>query len=478
MNVMRHNPPKQRQTTLRLTGKQAEGLRQHLYPGDGCEAPALALCGRRHDATHDVLCIHEIMPIPYDECLVRTPNRVSWPTDRLPALLRRAEDEGLGLVKIHSHPSGWDAFSAYDDASDRDVLGAAYSWLDDNAPHASVIMLPDGRMIGRVMRPDGAFIPIDLIAVAGDDLLFYHARSGEEEQAVPDHALRHAQAFGAGTIRRLARLSVGVIGCSGTGSPVVEMLGRLGVGELVLVDPQRVERLNLNRILNTGQEDTGHYKVEVLADAVTRMGTGTRVVAISDTLTQPDVIKRVALCDIVFGCMDSIEGRDVLNRLAAHYLIPYFDIGVGLVADGRGGVGEVNGAVHYLQPDGSSLLSRGVYSAEQVAAEAMRRLDPEAYKHLRQEKYIQGVEEDTPAVVSVNVQLAALTINEFLARLHPYRLDPNACFAWHQVSLSAGLYQHGSEGNPCVALAQVVGRGDAHPLLGLPYLSQKAEVLA
>ena len=106
---------------LRLTGRQVECLRQHLYPGDGCEAAALALCGRRRDTAHNVLCVHEVVLIPYDECLVRTPGQVSWSTNRLPALLRRAEREGLGLVKIHSHPGGWDAFSAYDDVSDREV---------------------------------------------------------------------------------------------------------------------------------------------------------------------------------------------------------------------------------------------------------------------------------------------------------------------------------------------------------------------
>lgn len=33
---------------LRMTGQQYAGLQEHLFPGDGKEAVALALCGRYH----------------------------------------------------------------------------------------------------------------------------------------------------------------------------------------------------------------------------------------------------------------------------------------------------------------------------------------------------------------------------------------------------------------------------------------------
>ena len=49
-------------------------------------------------------------------------------------------------------------------------------------------------------------------------------------------------------------MSIAVVGCSGTGSPVIEQLARLGVGRLVLVDPDRVEEKNLNRIVNATRE--------------------------------------------------------------------------------------------------------------------------------------------------------------------------------------------------------------------------------
>src|SRR3546814_1251505 len=82
----------------------------------------------------------------------------------------------------------------------------------------------------------------------------------------------------------------------------------------------------------------------------------------SSDVCSSDLVARLATCDVLFGCMDSIEGRDTLNRSSTFYTLPYFDLGVRIDADGSGGVNAVSGVVHYIQPGGSSLRSRGVYS--------------------------------------------------------------------------------------------------------------------
>ena len=83
--------------------------------------------------------------------------------------------------------------------------------------------------------------------------------------------------------------------------------------------------------------------------------------------------------------------------------------------------------MHYLRPDGATLLDRHVYTITQLKAAGLRRTDPKAYRD-RQVRagYIRGVEEDRPAVISINLHLASTALNEFLARLHPFRYDDNA----------------------------------------------------
>lgn len=458
---------------LRLTGRQKILLQKHLFPGDGREAVALALCGQRRGLGRKCLSVMEIHAISHESCN-RTADRVTWPTDTLKPLLERADIEGLSVIKIHSHPAGFNSFSATDDASDHEFFSLAASWVELDAIHASVVLLPCGTMFGRYGHPSGKFQPLQIISVGGEVLEYWVE---VDEQLVPDFADRHAQVLGEGTFAKMRRLRVAVIGCSGTGSPVVEQLFRLGVGELVLVDPDTVGVENLNRIVNSRGRDASRRtpKVKVLADAIEDTELGTHVFPIQSDLYDPDTIRKVASCDLIFGCVDSVFARHLINKIASTYCIPYIDIGVGLRADGRGGIAHATGAVHYLQPDGSSLMSRGVFTSEDVRANAMRRTSPEEHADRLEEGYIKGADVSRPGVITINNLFASYGVLEMLNRLHPIRLDGNESFAMQRWSLSGDICETASEGDRCKVISRYLGRGDFEPLLGVPSLSAPVE---
>jgi hypothetical protein len=464
------------QIKLRLTQKHHTALKAHLFPGDGLEAVAVALCGRRRSFDRHCLTVQSIVPIPYDECKLRTSARVTWSTDRLIPLLKAAMQNDLGILKIHSHSGGYDFFSVTDDASDHDVFNSVFGWTDSAFPHASAVMFPQGRMFARAILPDGSFPPVDSILIPGDNLYFWRPESGG---LLPSFVKRHAQLFGTGTTQRLREMSAAVVGCSGTGSPVIEQLARLGFGRLVLVDPDCVEDKNLNRILNATREDAylKRLKVEVMARAIAAMGFGTELELVADDLATPRAVKAVAECDVVFGCMDGVEGRHLLNRLAAYYVLPYFDVGVKLEADGQGSVSEACGAVHYVRPDGSTLHDRNVYTMAQLKPAGLRRTDPKAYREQVRVGYIHGVAEDRPAVISINMQMASLAVNEFLARLHPYRYDQNADSAIVKTSFIQGATYRESEGQSSGYFSAHIGKADVRPLLAMPELSEPEETI-
>lgn len=455
------------ETVLRLTGLQYDNLREHLFPDDGYEAAAFAICGRRLGQQRHILTVKEIVPISYDECPVRTPIRVTWNSKVLVPILERAMNSGEAIVKFHSHRGDYPWFSETDDVSDRELFSSVFGWTDSIHRHASSIMLPDGKMFGRIAKPDGEFEPLSLITVVDDDLRYWHAETTSEKAVEPEFALRHIQAFGDGTYNTLRRLSVAVVGCSGTGSPVIEQLARLGVGRLVIIDPDRIENKNLNRIVNAMKADADgkKLKVEMLARAVRAMGTDVEVVPIADTLFNPEVILTVAECDMVFGCMDSVEGRQLLNRLAVFYNLPYIDLGVSLDADGTGSVENASCSVHYLQPGRSSLMSRGMYTPQDLYEESLKRTNPDEYNKQLEDKYIRGVAVDRPAVISLNMLAASIAVNEFLARLHQFREEGNARFASTIISLTQGQTYHRKEGEACRSLSRHTGRGDVDPLL-------------
>ena len=455
---------------LRMTEAQHAALRAHLFPGDEKEAVALLLCGRRAGTEKHILTLRKLVPIPYGAC-DRRADRVTWPTDAVDALLGEAYGKGLAIVKVHSHPMDYRRFSdSTTDPTEKSSHPSRATW-----------------MMNRRMRASSCF-PVES---------FLAECSGTKARLLP----RLAQSWQWGTICGYGRSAGFLIRtdlpyvmrkplekaqrtcCARSPSPwwdvpAPEALswnslhGWVWEGWCWWISDS-VEEKNLNRIVNSGKENAylNCPKVHALAAAIARMGLNQEVLPLVSNLITPEVVKRVAECDVVFGCMDGVEGRHWLNRLATFYTLPYFDVGVRLDADGNGGIDSIVGAVHYLQPGLSSLLSREVYDMKRVEAEEIRRIDPEMYRRQVKEGYLRGVDEDRPAVISVNMFFAALAVNDFLARLHPYRNLPNAEFAYVGGSLSEmQLYKEG-EAEPCAVLRRHVGRGDVSPLLERPALS-------
>jgi hypothetical protein len=144
---------------------------------------------------------------------------------------------------------------------------------------------------------------------------------------------------------------------------------------------------------------------------------------------------------------------------------------VRLLADGNGTIDEVSTACHYLQPGLSTLAARGVFTSEEVFADSIRRTNPEEYARRRKERYIAGVDETRPAVISVNFFAASVAVNDLLARLNDYRTDGNGPYAELRASLShVAFYPEPEKGSSL--LKKYIGIGDIEPRLDMPELSR------
>lgn len=455
---------------LRMTGWQHQNFEGHLYPGDGLEALAFATCGVQVNADVTTLLVRHVHLVPYGECR-REENLLEWRTERLEEILAEAVREGLTLLKLHSHPGGYEKFSRLDDASDAEVFGAFHDWTRAGLPAVSAVMLPGGRLFGRSFfngRETGA---LERVSVVGEDLKFWDY--DKQASPVSEITKRTRQVFGGATTELIGKRSVAVVGASGTGSLVIQQLGHLGVERLVVVDPDYVDDVNLGRIVHATARDAvaQRLKVEVQRRFIEALPFGTEVVDLPTVLAGEEAIRAIASCDVVIGCMDQLEGRHQLNRLAAFYSLPYIDVGVHVESDGDGGVSELCGAVHYLLPGGSTLQQRGVYTQAQLDAAVLLRENPAEYEKRRDEGYLHGVSEERPAVITLNSRFAAQAVEELLMRLHAIRSSGNGAYAMQSIDLVTGLHVNEPELDVQSPLARFVGCGDQEQLLGLPALS-------
>lgn len=455
------------ETALALSGVLHEQVRAHLFPGDGLEAAAILLCARTPGPRTRLLA-RDVVLVPYADCGRRDRDAVAWPGAFLEDALDRAEADQLTLVLIHSHPGGLFAFSDADDASDRHVMPCLFQAHGDR--HGSAIMTADGAIRARLYGSDVSPRAVDLVTVAGHDLVYWW-----EDAARLTGPPRRPIAFTTAMSEELSRLTAAVIGVSGTGSIVGEQLARLGFGRVSLIDFDRVEWKNLNRILNSTRRDAEgrRLKVEMFAEAVTRhRGEGVAAPTPTSILTREAVLA-ASQADVLFCCVDTLEARQIADLLASAFLLPLFDVGV-VIPMRRAGdnvaIADVCGRIDYVQPGRSTLQDRGVYTPESLRAEYLRRSAPAAHRQELEAGYIKGLIEEAPAVITLNMRAAAACVNEFIARAYPFRLEANRLYARTQFSLAACEEEFLAEHDFSMAANPMLGRGAREPLLGLPAL--------
>ncbi|GLE72492.1 MULTISPECIES: ThiF family adenylyltransferase [Pseudomonas] len=439
-------------------------LREHLFPGDGKEAAAILICTRTPGSALKLLS-KELILVPYDECALRQPHAITWPGDYLEQAIDQALPQKRSIILVHSHPGGLFQFSQVDDDSDSGTMVSLYQGVE--AIHGSAIMTPNGAMRARLYHNGGAPENIEMVTVPGDDICYWFPDGSDQQPPL---------AFTSGMTSRLSRLTAAVVGVSGTGSIVAEQLARLGFGRLILIDHDQVESKNLNRILNSTLEDAENCrpKVDVFADAVERIRGPNIVKAINDTVMSREAVLAVADADVLFCCVDSHQGRLICDLMASSFLLPLFDVGVTIPTrlsnKGIRRIHDVLGRIDYVQPGGSTLCAREVYTAQSLSAEELKNTDPKAHSEQVKQGYISGIPEEAPSVITLNMRAASACVNEFVARAFPFREDPNHKYARIRFSLSGGYEEYEAERDLPRSESPTLAQGDAEPLLGLPAL--------
>jgi len=226
----------------------------------------------------------------------------------------------------------------------------------------------------------------------------------------------------------LEHLKVGVIGGGGVGQPLVSMLARLGVGEIVLVEPERVEPQNLPRLADATRFDAmvGLRKVPLLGELLAPFFSTSKVrlahraakranpkitfTGIASNVVEPAAAMSLIDCDFLFLAADSHQARNVFNAITHQYLIPGIQIGTKIEVDRETGeVRDISGNVRLVTPSHGCLRCNGLISSSKLALESM---EP---GERRRNEYIENV--PAPSVITFNTRSASQALSEFLLML-------------------------------------------------------------
>ncbi len=137
-----------------------------------------------------------------------------------------------------------------------------------------------------------------------------------------DRYIRNEQMLSPEENKRLRNFRVAVVGCGGLGGYIIEMLARLGIGHLTLIDGDVFEASNLNRQILSTPENLGLPKALEAEKRVRQINPGIKVTARQTKLIKENAGELLQGHDLVCDALDNISSRKVVEDASSSLGIP------------------------------------------------------------------------------------------------------------------------------------------------------------
>lgn len=399
--------------SLRIGQNLWEAMRAHILQSDNDEHGGALLCGI--STTNSGIRLLGARFLRAEDGVDYVPGTRGY-RELTAAFIRKtisqARDEGLVCLLVHGHGDGYSvSFSETDIASHERGYPAL---LDISGQTVGALVLASEAIAGDIWHKDGSRAELEVAVIIGANILRL-TPSPRAGLAVRPEDDRQAKLFGEVGQQLLRTARIGIVGAGGAGMLAVEMLSRLGVGELVVIDPEKVELSNLTRLPGAHPSDAcriltkpdrpdwiqrfgsrlSRHKVHVARRLARQAGQGTRVEAYPTDVRESPAVTALLDCDYIVLAADSATARHLINIISHQYLIPMIQVGVKIPIDKAGAVGDVFTAVRPVTPDGGCLRCAGLIDASRLARELLP--DP-----LQRKLADYGTGQSAPSVITLN----------------------------------------------------------------------------
>ncbi|MDP1551467.1 MAG: HesA/MoeB/ThiF family protein [Methanobacteriaceae archaeon] len=122
---------------------------------------------------------------------------------------------------------------------------------------------------------------------------------------------------------RLKDSKIAVIGCGGIGGAAIEMLARMGIGNLQIVDKDTFSVSNINRQLMSSFKNVGKPKTDITKKAIQSINPFVNVKTFEGELNNSNVENIIKESHLVVDALDNLVSRIILSRSALKLKIPF-----------------------------------------------------------------------------------------------------------------------------------------------------------
>jgi len=429
---------------LHVTGADWDTLHRHLFPGDHDEHGAVLLCGIASGRRGARLLVRDVV-LAQDgvDYVAGTRGYRHLTGEFITHQARRAKDEQLAYLAVHNH-GGTTAVGF----SDPDLASHERGYptlVGLTGQPVGALVVAQQAVAGDIWLPAGNRTDLARTVVLGTHRKVLTDKPDSGDPTVDGRYHRQSLIFGGLGQRILLDAKVGIVGAGGMGMLLVQTLARLGVGHLVVIDPDRVDPSNLPRLPEATRLDAmAHLDRDAVPDAVRRAArrlaaSKVRVArriarranrsitfdGIVGDIADDDVARRITDCDFILLAADTMLARSVVNQIAYQYLVPTLQVGSKPVIDpDTGTVLDVYAVIRTLGAAPGCLGCNGLIDPVRMSEEALG--DPQ---QLANQRYVDDPDVHAPSVITINdmgTGWAANDLMQFMVGLgHPgsgYRL--------------------------------------------------------
>lgn len=413
-----------RKTEIIFSQTKFNQMRSHLLQDNNREFSGFLLAGRLETRNLLRLLVREFIPVSGQGYEKQSCAYIKVKKEFLVRILRRAEQEKLNFIEIHSHPfaTGKVNFSGIDSAGQRE----SFPYVAKKIPeinHASLVMGKDS-FDGHVWnKRSGSIEKINGIRIVGDSLQKIDLDEKESTLRNPDQERYSRQeiVLGEKGLSILSKAKIGIVGVGGIGWNLALQLAHLGVRDFILVDKDKIETSNLNRLIGAGTRDVGRHKIIVLKELLKKINPKISALAINKRVGEEKSFEHLREADVLVGCVDNWGTRTLLNGFSVQYLIPYFDAGTEIRVENNKIVSIATHCLAIIPGHTPCFECLGVIDKVKAAQDL---LPPKERKIQIKRGYIKGADIIAPAVLPLNniiLSLMAWEILNYLTRFKAFQ---------------------------------------------------------
>lgn len=411
-----------------MTGRQWGMLQNHLFPGDGEGHGAVLRCGIVSTGRGVCLLVKDV--VLARDGIDYVPGKRGHHTLTAGFVMDQIDhcaQEGLAYLSVHCH--GGTTTVEFSDTDLRSHERGYPALLDITAgPAVGAVVFARKAVAGDIWLPDGTRTELSRMHVTGRPQLTLTPRPTRVPGAMKEHD-RQARIFGDAGQEIIGRQKVGIVGLGGGGSLINEYLSRLGVGHLVLIDPDRISVSNLPRVVGSRRSDAHVWlgrethprwmrklaerlstpKVKIAARVAREASQSVQIEQIVGDVADSEVAQRLIDCDHIFLAADTMQARLVVSAISHQYLIPMTQVGAKVSTNpATGDITDIFSVVRASEPGTGCLWCNGLISPARLQEEAT------AAEQLKRQRYVDDDDVVAPSVITLNAVAAAHAVDDYM----------------------------------------------------------------